>query len=180
MRALDWLGEQQLLEVKVAGVRHRYQRLRQPDSLQALAAELYQRGLARERAEIQRLQQVLELVTLDACQSNALAAHFGERRTQPCGHCGWCLRGKSELPPRRAPVIDEQILRAAEALRREQAQVLASPRLMARFLCGVTSPRLSRHKLGAHALFGSLQDVPFSEVMACLEKAGGDDWRAAG
>ncbi len=174
VRALDWLGEQQLLEIKTAGVRLRYQRLRQPESLDALAAELHRRGLTREQAEIQRLQQVLELVTLDACQTNALAAHFGQQRTQPCGHCSWCLRGKSELPPRPPVTIGEDTLRAADQLRREQAEVLDSPRRLARFLCGIPSPRLSRHKLSGHRLFGRLQELPFGEVMAALAQAGED------
>ncbi len=170
VRALDWLGEQQLLEVKVAGIRHRYQRLNQPDSLEALAEDLYQRVLAREQAEIHRLQQILDLITLDDCQSNALAAHFGEQRTQACGHCSGCLRGKSELPPRHTPTISEDILRAAYTLQQEQADVLTSPRLLSRFLCGISSPRTSRNKLSTHALFGSLENVPFAEVMAQIEQ----------
>ena len=170
VRALDWLGEQQLLEIKVAGIRHRYQRLKQPNSLQALAADLHQRVLAREQAELHRLQQVLDLVALDGCQTNALAAHFGEQRAQACGHCSWCLRGKSELPPRHTPTISEDILRTIDTLRQEQADVLTSPRLLVRFLCGTSSPRISRHKLSAHALFGSLENMPFAEVMAQMER----------
>ncbi len=170
VRALDWLGEQQLLEVKVAGIRHRYQRLKQPDSLEALAEELYQRVLAREQAEIHRLQQVLDLVTLDGCQTNALATHFGEQRTQGCGHCSGCLRGKSELPPRHTAAISEDILRAACTLQQEQADIFTSPRLLSRFLCGISSPRISRNKLSTHALFGSLENVPFGEVMTQIEQ----------
>lgn len=170
VRALDWLGDQQLLEIKVAGIRHRYQRLIQPDSLKTLAADLHQRVLAREQAEIQRLQQVLDLVTLDDCQTNALAAHFGEQRTQACGHCSWCLRGESGLPPRRSTAISEDILRAAGKLKQEQADVLTSSRLLTRFLCGITSPRISRNKLSAHALFGSLEKVSFTDVLAQIEQ----------
>lgn len=170
VRALDWLGEQQLLEIKVAGIRHRYQRLNQPDSLEALIAELYQRVLAREQAEIQRLQQVLDLVTLDNCQTNALAAHFGEQRTQACGHCSVCSRGKSELPPRHTSANNKDILRAINTLKQEQADVLTSPRLLSRFLCGISSPRISRSKLSAHKLFGSLENVSFAEVMAQIEQ----------
>ncbi|VAW96364.1 ATP-dependent DNA helicase RecQ [hydrothermal vent metagenome] len=172
VRALDWLGEQQLLEIKVAGIRHRYQCLNQPDSLEALTAELYQRVLAREQAEIHRLQQVLDLITLDDCQTNALAAHFGEQRTQACGHCSGCLKGKSELPPRHTQSINEDILRAAYTLRQEQTDVLISARLMARFLCGISSPRISRSKLAKHKLFGSLENVSFTEVMAQIEQSG--------
>ncbi|MEN8108955.1 MAG: ATP-dependent DNA helicase RecQ [Pseudomonadota bacterium] len=170
VRALDWLGEQQLLEVKVAGIRHRYQCLQQPASTEELATELHRRILEREQAEIHRLQQVLKLVALDSCQTNALAAHFGEQREQPCGHCSWCQRGKSEIPPRHSPVINEDILQEVYGLRREQAEVLTSPRLLTRFLCGITSPRLSRSKLNAHALFGSLEKAPFADVLARTEQ----------
>ena len=172
VRALDWLGEQQLLEVKVAGIRHRYQRLQQPACAEELAAKLHQRILEREQAEINRLQQVLKLIALDSCQTNALAAHFGEQRQQPCGHCSWCQRGKSEILPRHSPVISEDTLQKVYKLQREQAEILTTPRLLTWFLCGITSPRLSRSKLNAHALFGSLEKVPFADVLARTEQ----DW----
>ena len=170
LRALDWLGEQQLLEVKVAGIRHRYQRLQQPACAEELAAELHQRILEREQAEINRLQQVLKLIALDSCQTNALAAHFGEQRQQPCGHCSWCQRGKSEILPRHSRVISEDTLQKVYNLQREQAEILTTPRLLTWFLCGITSPRLSRSKLNAHALFGSLEKAPFADVLARTEQ----------
>ena len=166
VRALDWLGEQQLLEIKVAGIRHRYHCLQQPASTEELAAELHHRILKREQAELHRLQQVLDLIALDNCQTNALAAHFGEQRQQACGHCSWCERGKSEIPPRHSAAISEEILQKAYGLQQEQAKVLTTSRLLTRFLCGVTSPRLSRSKLNAHALFGSLEKAPFADVLA--------------
>jgi ATP-dependent DNA helicase RecQ len=168
--ALDWLGEQQLLEVKVAGVRHSYQCLQQPAATAELATELHRRILKREQAETDRLQQVLDLITLDSCQTNALSAHFGEQREQPCGHCSWCQRGKSEIPPRHSPAISGDILQKITDLQQGQADVLATPRLLTRFLCGITSPRLSRSKLTAHAMFGSLEKAPFGEVLAEIFK----------
>ena len=170
IRALDWLGEQQLLEVKVAGIRHRYQCLQQPASTGELAMELQRRILEREQAEIQRLHLVLKLITMDNCQTNALTAHFGEQREQPCGHCSWCQRGKSEIPPRHSAAISEDILQKIYDLQQEQAEVLTTPRLLTRFLCGVTSPRLSRSKLNAHTLFGSLEKMPFADVLARTEQ----------
>nr|VFK81003.1 MAG: hypothetical protein BECKSD772D_GA0070982_11955 [Candidatus Kentron sp. SD] len=69
-----------MLEVKAAGIRHRFRVLKRPQTGNALAADLHRRMLEREQAEIGRLQQILDLVSLDGCQTNALAAHFGEAR----------------------------------------------------------------------------------------------------
>ena len=169
--ALEWLGEQQLLEVKVAGIRLRFQLMRQPDSIDALVDELYQTIIKREEAEIHRLQQVVELITLDGCQSNALASHFGEQREAPCGHCSWCRRGKSELPPRRAQTISDALWQEVEIARREHAELLEQPRMLSRFLCGITSPRLSRSKLTSHPLFGSMESVSFKRVLSRARNA---------
>ena len=55
VRALDYLGEQGMLELQASKVRLRYQRLRAPTSLTELATALHQRALKRERAELKRL-----------------------------------------------------------------------------------------------------------------------------
>nr|VFJ87052.1 MAG: hypothetical protein BECKH772A_GA0070896_1000217 [Candidatus Kentron sp. H]VFJ88709.1 MAG: hypothetical protein BECKH772B_GA0070898_1000213 [Candidatus Kentron sp. H]VFJ94981.1 MAG: hypothetical protein BECKH772C_GA0070978_1000164 [Candidatus Kentron sp. H] len=43
--------------------------------------------------------------------------------------------------------------------------IFKNPRLLARLLCGITSPRLSRAKMTGHKLFGSLAQAPFAEVL---------------
>ncbi|MBE9563732.1 MAG: C-terminal helicase domain-containing protein, partial [Proteobacteria bacterium] len=169
--ALDWLGEQQLLEVKVAGIRHRYRIQRKPDSSESLAAELHQRMIKREQAEIHRLQQVLDLVALDNCQTNALAAHFGEQRSQPCGHCSWCNKGASKIPSRPAQIISDDIGQQIEDLLNEETILQSNPRLLARLLSGVSSPRLSRRKLTSHKLFGSLEHIPFEQILVHAEQS---------
>ncbi len=45
------------------------------------------------------------------------------------------------------------------------------PRLLSRFLCGITSPRLSRSKLTRHPLFGSLENVSFMTVLSQAQKS---------
>lgn len=97
--ALDWLGEQRLLEVKIAGIRHRYRIVQQPESSESLTAELQQRFHEREQAELKRLLQVLDLVALNGCQTNVLAAHFGEQHQHPCKHCSGCIKNSSKIPP---------------------------------------------------------------------------------
>jgi ATP-dependent DNA helicase RecQ len=170
VRALDYLAEQTLLEVRAAGLRHPYRWLRPPEDLDALAKDLHERTLERETREIARLDQVLTLAAHDGCQTAYLAAHFGEHLPHPCGHCSWCENGHHPaklLPPK--PIhLDEVGLRRAATLRREIPE-LAHPRALARFLTGLPSPRLTRSKLRSHPLFGTFAQVPFAEVLRRVE-----------
>ena len=175
IRALDYLGEQQLIELKVAGVRLRFRRLKSPDNEATLTDTLFRRAAEHEKREIARLQQVLDLATLDGCQVASLAAHFGETLAQSCGHCSWCKNGgKSlELPKRQVSQLDDATWRRVSAARVEKPEfrtALSEPRALARFLCGVGSPRITKAKLSSHPLFGVWSQVPFQEVLAKVEK----------
>jgi ATP-dependent DNA helicase RecQ len=173
VRALDYLGQQQLLEVRAAGVRFRYQRLQMPADLNSLAQSMHARMLQREVRDLGRLQQVLDLVRNDGCQVSALGGYFGQPLDQPCGHCTWCLANQTpiQLPGRAPAEIDTALWRRASALRQTHKEVLADPRSLTRFLCGVRSPRLVRAKLTRDPLFGALGHVPFQKV---LERAMAD------
>ena len=169
VRALDYLGEQGWAEVRVSEVRQRYRRLRPAEDAQALVAELARRFEARERQEIARVAQILALITHDGCQVNALVGHFGESRAAPCGHCTHCLTGRPQLlpgPPPRRPLSAELDLAALRALCADQPAALAGPRQLARLLCGLGSPALTRARLTRHPLFGAAEDRPFAEVLA--------------
>jgi ATP-dependent DNA helicase RecQ len=173
VRAVEYLEQQGWAEVRVSEVRQRYRRLRPAEDAQALAAELTHRFEARERNEIARVQAVLALITCDGCQVNALVSHFGETRAERCGHCTHCLAGRRqvlpELPAR--PALGAEVdAGALGALAREQPVALGGPRQVARFLCGMSSPGLTRARLTRHPLFGVVQDRPFAEVLAwCSE-----------
>ena len=47
---------------------------------------------------------------------------------------------------------------------------LATPRSVARFLCGLSSPQLGRARLGKEPLFGALAETPFSTVLTWTEQ----------
>jgi ATP-dependent DNA helicase RecQ len=165
IRALDWLGEQKMLEVKAAGIRHRYRKLKVPTDQRALVRSLNDRLRRREESEISRLGQVLQWAGHDSCQTELLVSHFGERLDRPCGHCSYCLEGRSVIPERRVPDIDAALWKKATSFREEHLDVLTKPRSFARFLCGVSSPHLRRAKLTRHPLFGACSKVPFAALM---------------
>ncbi len=171
VRALDYLSERGWLELQTAGTRNRYQRLKTPPDPSVLAGQLHARTVQREHQEIERIGQVLELAGQSGCQVNALCRHFGETRSDPCGHCTRCLDPlrPADPPSRRRPPIDEAVIEQARTVRREHAELFSDPVAMARWLCGITSPALSRAKLTSHPLFGALEHQAFPELRARLE-----------
>jgi ATP-dependent DNA helicase RecQ len=164
VKALDWLAGEELVELKAEGLLHRYRRLRTAD-VDALTGDLYERVLAREQAELDRLAAVIDLAASKNCQVQALSRHFSDPEPAgPCGHCEHCLTGPIALEPMAEVEIDAPNWELALQLKAEQP-ALADPRILARFLCGVRSPLLTRLKLTKHALFGCFEAVPFGQVM---------------
>ena len=165
VRALDYLGEQEMLELKAAGVRNRYRRVRMPDNIDELAGRLHSLSIRREEREIARLRQVIDWIELKDCQVGALCEHFGSPMAEPCGHCTSCLDDAVKLTQRANIKPDESIIADARALQAEHPDVLGDPIVLSRLLVGVTSPKLTRAKLGRDKLFGKLDHMPFKEVL---------------
>lgn len=168
VRALEVLEERGLAEVGVSDVRHRFEVLREAD-VPAIAADLLGRFSRRETAEVGRVRAVLDLFTHEGCLANALVAHFGEVRAEPCGHCTYCETGRaivvpppSPLPPIARVVDDDALVR----LREEHPRAVGEPRKLARLLCGLGSPAITKAKLSRSPLFGALGAYAFADVMA--------------
>lgn len=166
VRALDYLAEQNLLEVKVAGVRNRYAVVKRPEAPSALAGELYEAARQRELRELQRLQQVVDWVGLDSCQSSALAARFENALDRDCGHCSWCENKQAAmLAERKQKQPDPEVIAGARTLQRHHADVLSSPVELARVLCGLSSPAISKAKLQKDPLFGCCESISYQLVL---------------
>jgi ATP-dependent DNA helicase RecQ len=172
VRAVEWLGEQQLAEVQASDLRLRYHKLVARPDVDAVTDDLLARFQRSETAEIERIAMVGELVTRDACQTNYLLSYFGEAHDVPCGHCTWCETARATAFPPLPPPHPIEALIDEHAFRRlcdTQPVALATPRRRARFLCGLTSPAFTSAKLSRHALFGALEDRRFAEVLAWCE-----------
>ncbi len=169
VRALDYLAEQNMLEVKVAGVRNRYTVLKRPPSTSDLAEVLFNAALEREQRELQRLQQVIDWVSLDACQSSALTARFEQALDEDCGHCSWCENKQAVLmSPRNQTSPADSVIDAARALQQAHPQVLSSSVELARVLCGLSSPAISQAKLQREPLFGRCESISYQQVLDAL------------
>ena len=166
VRALDYLAEQGLLEVRAEGVRNRFSVLRLPDDFDQLTDMLFQNALELEKREVERIGQVIKLGSYDGCQVAHLAAHFGEKLPRLCGHCAWCLNGHqpARLLPAEPGTVDEGLWEQLLGVWQDQEEPIDDARALARFACGITSPRLTQIRLSRHPLFGCLANVRFGEV----------------
>jgi ATP-dependent DNA helicase RecQ len=170
--ALNYLEEQGDLTLQVAGARHGYRRLSRDAAPVSLSKTMTTRFLDRERRDVDRLNQVLALASHAGCVTRFLLAYFGETRDADCGHCGWC-RGDhptTPFPDRTKRPLGDRDAALVRTLRAAHGDALATPRQMAKFLCGIGSPGLTRAKLSRHEHFGAWTGVPFRDALRFAEQ----------
>ena len=171
IRALDYLAENNMLEVKVAGVRNRYTILKRPQSTDTLAEELFEAAQQREQRELQRLNETLDWITLDSCRTSALAERFDSALDADCGHCSWCETGAAvELNARSNSKPDPAMIEGAVALQKQHADTLPTAVEVTRVLCGLSSPAISKARLQKEQLFGSCETTSYEQVLAMVEQ----------
>ncbi len=160
------------LALTVSGVRHAYKLKRPAGDLKELAARLAAKFHEREQADLARLHQVLGMAAHSGCLTGYLTRHFGETLQEPCGHCDRCRGVPATSIRRRVPRHpSDGELEAVRALVMENHAALGTPRQLARFLCGMSSPASTRARLTGHAAYGLLSDMPFASVLVIAEAA---------
>jgi ATP-dependent DNA helicase RecQ len=164
--ALGYLEELGDLVLEASGVRLGYRMVQRPADLGTLRDDLATRFRQREESDIARIHRVLELAEHQGCLWAHLLDYFGETRDD-CGHCSRCEGIPArKLPPARHPPLNGSHAEQLRELRDEGHAALATPRQLARFLCGITSPATTRARLRGHPQFGVCESIPFQEVLA--------------
>jgi ATP-dependent DNA helicase RecQ len=164
--ALNYLEERGHLKLQVSGVRLGYRRKRMPDDVDATCEKLTKRFVDREERDAMRIAELLQFADSDTCRVRRLIAYFGQDLAKDCGHCDRCEgQPKGRIPVTHRHALGEHERKMLDKLAAERHTSLASPRQLARFLCGITSPQASRQRLGRHPLFGAWSGRPFKEVL---------------
>ena len=179
LKALTWLEEAGEIQMKPSGSRQRYRLCGDPEARDpALVSQKMQQLFAgREARDVQRLDQILELASQRECIARWLLRYFGEELTADCGTCTSCLeraKGADMSTPRLIPQavrpgITTEDVAAIRPLLDARHAALRTPRQLARFLCGITSPATTRARLTRLDNFGMLDQVPFADVLAQAE-----------
>lgn len=182
LKALTWLQESGDIDLKPSGSRQKYRltedaHRRDPKEITQRMQQLF---AERERRDVERLGEVLNLARHRGCLTRWLLNYFGEAMESDCGNCTSCKEREKgltddsprEIPQSEPPPITVEHVAAIRALMKEAHPALRGPRQIARFLCGLTSPATSRARLGRHESFGLLERVPFADVLVQTESMG--------
>ncbi|MEM0895959.1 MAG: ATP-dependent DNA helicase RecQ [Verrucomicrobiota bacterium] len=171
VKALGHLETHGDVVLRPAGVRHGYRRLREVSSLPALTRQMQEMFQQREDRDLARLRQVVAFAQSSRCRYEGLLTHFGESMRNPCGHCDTCDgRGDEGVLPRSPkPEMTLEHTESVQVLLREKNGPLRTPRQLARFLCGLSSPAATRARLQRHEAFALLEGHSFADVLAYCE-----------
>jgi ATP-dependent DNA helicase RecQ len=153
------------IALKKSGWRQAYRLKKSDADPKSISAAMAEKLREREARELARLDQVLALAQGKRCLTQTLLNHFGEKMESPCGHCDRCrgvapVKLKRSKPRKITQAEHAQIL----ALLEEKHAALGTPRQLARFLCGMSSPASMRARLYRNDHYGLLSNLPFAEV----------------
>lgn len=117
-----------------------------------------------------RIQYVVDFVTFNGCLARKLARHFGDESSIPsedCGTCEFCIT-KKPLKYVKVGVTKATIDQKKIAVVLATTDIRDDARFLARVAFGISSPRVTKEKLGKHKIFGSMKDCDF-EVSCAFE-----------
>ncbi|MBH8578504.1 RecQ family ATP-dependent DNA helicase [Bisbaumannia pacifica] len=176
LKALEYFQEQGWIRLESKGLTEVYA-VTGPIEVAPLSDDLHAHFLAKERAELARLEAMLTLFESGSCLSRRLAAYFGDTQTpERCGHCSACAGQPARLPAPETPPLPSSDALASRCrplvTALADAGLPATAALLTRFLCGLTSPWLTRLKARRLDGFAALETQPYGRVREAVEALG--------
>lgn len=169
--ALTYLEEQGDIVLQSSGLRYGYRLANVPENPDQLIQSMVEAFYRQEQQNLQRTDQVRGLVETEGCVVRHLLHYFGEHLEDDCGQCSRCLAVEPVAQIKSTLVTltpeDENVI---QQLYDEKHGALHQPRQLGRFLCGITSPATTRAKLTKDHRFGCCAHIPFSQVMATIDR----------
>lgn len=175
VRALEYCFENNWLTLEIKQMTDVYQVQAWPHAEKpAIAEKLHRTFLDHQESNIQRLHNMIAIFRSQHCLSRQLAVYFNDRSMkQDCGHCSVCM-GRWQAWPQ-PPVRQDQLhdvsqvtayLSQFEPAYQTMFKQPADAEAKTRFLCGMTSPWLTRLKARGIANYGCLESAPYATVLA--------------
>ncbi|WP_076411774.1 ATP-dependent DNA helicase RecQ [Shewanella sp. UCD-KL12] len=171
LKAINYLDEKGMIELQSKQMTQVYEVLGTEIDVNALQSSLFERFRNKEQSEVARINHLVAFFTSNHCLSQQLAHYFADTdMQQPCGTCSVCLGDQAILPPQ-AYLQPLDALNFTE-LTRDASNKLGnrnSAVLLARFLCGLTTPIFTRLKMRSCHGFSRLEHYRFADVLQWVE-----------
>ncbi|MCO7198111.1 RecQ family ATP-dependent DNA helicase [Pseudoalteromonas sp. OANN1] len=169
---VEYLQNQQLIDVKVAKYTSVYSKPPQQVNINELIESFYQQSQIKEQGELARLRHLLKFFQLTSCYHKALASYFGDMHApEQCGHCGVCSGKHLIVNAQESHELDiettRNILRDASQFA-SQRGVNFSTHLKTLFLLGLNCPYFTKYKFRQLEGFGSLSGVKYEQAKALI------------
>lgn len=174
--ALDYLQEQQLIELETKKITEVFQVDPQLLSDTELGQKLYDYFIDKERKEIRRIASLVNFFELDSCLSRNLSLYFDDTgATEECGHCSVCRGRPTKLRYSIEPQWPEnvQLIADLKGLQQHLASKSGQPisvETCCRFLAGISVPLFARNKVRQLSGFGSCEMQRFQEIRDRVER----------
>lgn len=129
-----------------------------PADAREVADELSSSYTRRCRADLARLDTLLQMLASPHCINDALQRYFADESMPPCGHCSACLHCVPALPQQPScPATAE----SGDATEMPEFDRDAQRR---RFLLGIASPGIMARRLWSHPLYASRSGSAWDDV----------------
>ncbi|QQX82358.1 RecQ family ATP-dependent DNA helicase [Shewanella sp. KX20019] len=172
IKALDYLDQKQLIELQSKQLTLVYQVSPAELYVDGLAERLYQQFSLKESSEIERINFLVSFFGSSSCLSLQLAQYFSDPNARTaCGHCSVCLNQIAILPePAYLTPLSEYDfqLTCGDAISKLKSHTSAV--LLARFLCGLTTPLFTKLKMRPVKGFAQFERYRFTDVLNWIEQ----------
>lgn len=164
LAALHYLGRCGLLDLHASGMHTHIERVAALPEADYAARRVREQLLAMRDQRLCAVQALRAVFSHAGCWLERLGAYLGYSQQRPCGMCTWCTSGQSLAEQVNHIAFSEALWDRLRAVQAQHAQTLMPPAAAAKFLCGISTPRLVRERLTRHPLFGVCRHVPVADV----------------
>lgn len=169
--ALDYFHEKNWIQLETKQMTEVFKVLKPDFDIESTSHHLLTKFKNKEDAEIKRIALMTDFFNSKNCLSKQLSAYFGETTEwDKCGFCSSCIEGGINLrQTHKLPALKTLNLpQYLNELNNISTQKL-SPILQTKFLCGISSPKLSSLKANKLEGFGLTEKYRFQEVLYKIE-----------
>ncbi len=165
LTALEYFHEKEWIDLQTKSAVEVFKILNFEFDIDSIAQDLANLFVEKEKMDVARLHDMIELFETDQCLAKSLSAYFGEELDDDCKRCSVCMSNEPvKLLSSDMPSLDMLDFHDLVKPLKDIAQVPLPIALMTRFLCGISSPRLLEYKARQMHGFSRLEAYPYKLV----------------